>query len=649
MKKIELKVGNEYLYQGHLVRIQRILDLKSILVEFKTSGVLDKIPIINLQPIEDDSKIPDNNSNDILGKDDILKISDTDWEKAQKKFEIIKPILENRGELALVDDIAKQNNVSRATIYRWIAQYEVSDSVVSLVENKEGKGGKGKSRISPNVDVILRKAIEDFYLTSQRKIATKVIIEVKKQCKNNGLKSPGDNTIRRRIQQISEEEKVRHRFGKKVANSQFKPLEGSFPGANFPLSVVQIDHTLVDVQLVDETYRKTIGRPWLTLAIDVYSRMVVGFYLSFDPPGSIGTGLCIAHSILPKELWLSKLNIQSEWFCWGVMKTIHLDNAREFKSITLKRACEKYGINIDWRPVAQPNYGGHIERLMGTFMQEVHTLPGTTFSNIKERAKYPSEKKAALTLGEFEKWLTTFIIDVYHKRIHSALGRRPIDVYQEGIFGSPNQPGTGLPERIHNEAQVRLDFMPIEERTVQDYGIMIDHIHYYDDVLRKFINSVDLASGKARVKRKFTFRRDPRDISCVYFLDPDTKQYHRIPYRNTSHPSISVWEYRDAMKRLKDAGRENIDENAIFDAYDKMRKLELDAVEKTQKINKTRNRIIESSKTTTIFYQNGEKITNVLNQNIGIIENGQTNSDSFEATKITPNKIIKPFEGLDDE
>jgi len=42
----------------------------------------------------------------------------------------------------------------------------------------------------------------------------------------------------------------------------------------------------------------------LTLAIDVYSRMVVGFCISLDPPGAISTGLCIAHAVLPKEAWL---------------------------------------------------------------------------------------------------------------------------------------------------------------------------------------------------------------------------------------------------------------------------------------------------------------------------------------------------------
>jgi hypothetical protein len=37
--------------------------------------------------------------------------------------------------------------------------------------------------------------------------------------------------------------------------------------------VVQIDHTLLDIILVDDLHRLSIGRPWITLAIDVFSRI----------------------------------------------------------------------------------------------------------------------------------------------------------------------------------------------------------------------------------------------------------------------------------------------------------------------------------------------------------------------------------------
>ena len=52
-----------------------------------------------------------------------------------------------------------------------------------------------------------------------------------------------------------------------------------FDSAQRPLDLVQIDHTKLDIIVVDDEQRLPIGRPWITLAIDVYSRMVTGFYI----------------------------------------------------------------------------------------------------------------------------------------------------------------------------------------------------------------------------------------------------------------------------------------------------------------------------------------------------------------------------------
>jgi putative transposase len=260
---------------------------------------------------------------------------------------------------------------------------------------------------------------------------------------------------------------------------------------------------------------------------------------------------------------------------------LHADNAGEFRGQMLKRACAEYGINLEWRPVAQPNYGAHIERLLGTVLKEIHSLPGATFSEPKEKGAYDSEKEAAMTLSELEEWLAVFITQVYHQRIHSELRTSPIKRYEEGILGTKERPGTGLPHRVLDEDRLRLDFMPHLERTIQPRGVVVDDIHYFSDVLRRFINAAD--PDDPRHKRKFIFKRDPRDISVLYFYDPDIKRYYPIPYRDTSRPALSVWELREATKRLKEEGRRDIDENLIFAAYARMRAAEEQAVRETKR------------------------------------------------------------------
>ena len=57
---------------------------------------------------------------------------------------------------------------------------------------------------------------------------------------------------------------------------------GATPGvyrAQRPLEIMQIDHTMVDIIVVDEQTREPLGRPWITTAFDVFTRMVTGFYL----------------------------------------------------------------------------------------------------------------------------------------------------------------------------------------------------------------------------------------------------------------------------------------------------------------------------------------------------------------------------------
>ncbi len=53
----------------------------------------------------------------------------------------------------------------------------------------------------------------------------------------------------------------------------------------------------------------------------------------------------------------------------GIPRTLHLDNAAEFKSRALRSGCREYGIELMYRPVGKPHFGGHIERLNKTLME----------------------------------------------------------------------------------------------------------------------------------------------------------------------------------------------------------------------------------------------------------------------------------------
>lgn len=632
MQKIGYVPGTKYLYHGQVVRITRIVDLQSVLVEFVQTGALMRLSVDALQPLPAEQEKPAQNS---PKANELHAIPNVAWQKAQQRFETIRPILEQRGNLQLVEAVSKATGKSINTLYRWLRQYDAGGSVMALVDRPR-PGGKGKARIAAELDAIIREAIKDHYLSLQKKSISRVVIEITKQCRQTGLTPPGHNTVRRRIQSISEEERTRHRLGPRAAQEKFEPLKGHIPGAESPMALVQIDHTLLNIILLDEEYRRPVGRPWITVALDVFSRMVVGIYLSFDPPGTIGTAMCIANAISSKELYLSKLKVEGSWPCWGVMQTIHLDNAREFWGKSLELGCLKYNIQRVHRPVGKPEWGGHVERFMGTLKEHVKSLPGATDRNLEQRKVYDPEKEAAFTLPEFEQNLVTFIVNVYHQREHSALGKSPLERYKEGVFGLNGHVGTGLFERIANEQELKLDFMPIKKRTVQTYGVRIGCIDYWDDVLRRYMHSREGETGDK--KRQFIFKLDPRNISYIYFFDPDTSQYHKIPYANNAAPPMSLWEYNEVRKRRKASGGK-VDEKTIFEGYDQMKQTEMKAVENTQKLNKTRNRIMKGP-----FVQPENGLISLPQQEKAALP-------APEEAQIMPPAIkqYQPFDGLIDE
>ena len=95
-----------------------------------------------------------------------------------------------------------------------------------------------------------------------------------------------------------------------------------------------------------------------------------------------------------------------------------------------------------------------------------------------------------MTLGEIERRLTEYIVGVYHAKRHRGIGTTPLQRWTAGVFGDGRGGGGGI-DRPTNEERIRLDFMPFVERTVQAYGIAIDGIHYYSDVLRRFVGATE--------------------------------------------------------------------------------------------------------------------------------------------------------------
>ena len=572
--RVDLSEGSLVAHDGALYRIERQLDFESVTATALESGRAAVLEIAQLEPppLKGRTPLPKPRPSDAM--------SDRDWAIAEERYAAIEPLLA-MPRFGRADVQRRAEEVARdpSTLYRWIQRYAAFEDLSTLVPGPRG-WTPGRTRIPAHAEAVIEDVLKSYYLTKRRPSVRNTVREVARRCSAQGIKPPAHSTVRARINRIPEEERLRRRgFGDRAR--KLRPAPGHFPHADFPLAVVQIDHTMVDIILVDDTYRLPVGRPWITLAIDVFSRMVTGYSLSFDSPSTVSVGLCISHSVLPKEDWLVLHEVDADWPVWGFPATIHVDNAKEFRSNTIRHSCAKRAIHLEFRPVGQPHYGGHIERLLGTFMAEVHDLPGTTFSSPAQRKGYDSEKTSAMTLSEFERWLITLICKVYHQRTHSQLGASPMKQWEIGTFGNDNVRGIGLPSRPHDAWDIQRDFMPAIERTVQPDGVHIDSTTYFAECLRPWIRAKD--PNDPRHTRTFTFRRDPRNIKIIWFFDPELKQYFDVPAADQALPSMSLWEAREIRQYLAAQGRNPDNTAEILNARTELREQAEQAQRKTKK------------------------------------------------------------------
>src|SRR5699024_219515 len=114
-------------------------------------------------------------------------------------------------------------------------------------------------------------------------------------------------------------------------------------------------------------------------------------------------------------------------------------------------------------------------------------------------------------------------------------------------------------------------------------GFVIDHVRYFANVLKPWI---------ARRKRleRFIIRRDPRDISRIWVLDPEGVEYVEVPYRTMSNPAVSVWEHRKAVARLRERGATQVDEAALFRMVEQMRHISETAAKTTKRVRREAER-----------------------------------------------------------
>ncbi len=178
------------------------------------------------------------------------------------------------------------------TLRRWISRYRKAELVfgtgfVGLLSDIERRGN-ATSRLPEATKSLMDEFIDKDYETLKQKTKTASWLALRLECDQRGIIAPSYKTYRLAIRRRSGFEQTLKRRGHRAAYEKetfYWELDLKTPRhGDRPLEIGHIDHTQLDIELVCSLTGRVLGRPWLTILTDAFSRRVLAFYLTFDAP-----------------------------------------------------------------------------------------------------------------------------------------------------------------------------------------------------------------------------------------------------------------------------------------------------------------------------------------------------------------------------
>jgi len=267
----DVRPGAAVAYKNELHRVCAVLSLDRVIVQHAQNGRTESVLLDHLRH---PNTVLESSAAKAEPLPALAAFSKAEQDLAKKRLEQLNELIGKDSRTR--DDVARvaaTMALSIASVYRLIKDYEHAGSLVGLIPGQRGPKGP---RLPERVEEMIRDIINEFYLQDQKLKVVDVFQELDERCKAEKIKLPHINSVRNRIKKIPAKEVHRARGFSQEAD-KFTPTPGEFPPTRNVLGVVQIDHVHLDMTVVYSDTREPWGRPWLTLVIDVYTRMIVGF------------------------------------------------------------------------------------------------------------------------------------------------------------------------------------------------------------------------------------------------------------------------------------------------------------------------------------------------------------------------------------
>lgn len=451
------------------------------------------------------------------------------------------------------------------TVARWIRAYHDSgDDIRSLVDRLHQRGNRA-DRVDAVVDEMLDDLIQTRYLTLERPHIPEIRKELKgwiakrnaTRLEHEPLRVPSVEYIKTTIRQLPAYDVCRARYGKRVADLKFRAAGRGVVTVR-PLERAAMDHTRMDVFVIDERTCLPLGRPWLTLILDEHTRYILGFYLSFEEPSSVSMTRALRHALTPKEI---SEDVKTSWDAWGVMETLVVDNGMEFHGHALENGAGRFGITIQFCPRRKPWYKGKIERFFGTLNTTLLVdMKGKTFSSLVLKGDYDPAKHAVMTLQTLRRVINIWIADIYHHTPHSVLKMTPQQAWDEGIADVDRYLP---PSSIATEAA----FSVSHKRRLTHKGIEFDALFY---------NSAELGALRAEYGdvMNVEIRTNDEDLGSIVVVGPDGKALISVPALELEYAKgLTRWQHGVCKRHKNRLQDDQAAEISLLDAKLRIRAL----------------------------------------------------------------------------
>ena len=551
-------VGTLVDYAGARWRVQRALGVEAVLLRSDTGEGVSadplkiQLPEISMMTGPSQPRV------------DELRYSEADWAEATRRRDLLATLASKPSRTAAdVAAAATSLGISPRRVWGLLRRLQVRGSEITwFLPARQGARAK---RLSAGREAIIQQAIDQHYAKPTRPSLQSLANEVAGRCKASGLAPPSAKAVKARVRDRDQVWLARRREGSGKARS-LALLTGAHPGADAPWDRVQIDSTPCDIRLVREQDRTVIGRPTITFAIDIYSRVIPGFSVSLQGASTLTVATCLAHACLPKQDWLAQRDLAGvHWPVWGKPRILEYDQGPEHEAKGIQRGLRLHGITAKVRAKGHPEHHGTIERLIGTMMKRIHERRGTTFSTINERGDAEPDQLACLSLPELEQ-IVALEIDRYNHSAHDGIGDRPLERYLAYYRRPDLADDQRVPPLLPAERLLR-DFLPYERRRLVRTGLRLFRVDYSTrDLLGMWQRQ-----NQERIERIVVY--DPRSLATVWVVDDATGDYIAVPYR-VPRADMTLAESEAARQRLQALKAEDRTEARLFETVLQVRAVE---------------------------------------------------------------------------